>query len=229
MKSKKSTKSSKTLREKRTSKKPKFASGTSVSEKKGLQLQQKARASSSLPPVAIVLDRVAKTFARLQEQRDMTGTPVLDGFLEHADARGLIHNLTHEPVGAVAVISSRENTVRANHYHKEDAHLCYVVKGRIEYYERAVGDVGPGEKWVFTEGQGFYTGPMLEHAMYFPIETVFITLGRLSRTTADYERDLVRLTADRLLATPHEAMPAEPTPPTPEIPPEPTTPPAAEV
>ena len=135
-------------------------------------------------PQALVLDRVAKTFAYLQEEREKSDTPMVDerDLLLHTDLRGEIANIIHEPVGAVAVITSHENTVRANHYHKADAHLCYVVSGRIEYYERPVGSIETPEKFIVDEGRAFYTGPRMEHAMYFPEETVFITLGRLSRT-----------------------------------------------
>ncbi len=186
--------------------KAKFAKGKKVTSKQAKKLLQNA----PLSPEPIVLDRVAKTFAHLQAQRESSSTPIIesDSLLEHVDERGLIHNIIHEPVGAVALITSKANTVRANHYHKEDAHLCYVVSGSIEYYERVAGSNVVPRRYVIKSGGAFYTGPMMEHAMYFPEETVFLTLGRLSRTPDEYEKDLVRLKVP--LAEPKKLVASEP-------------------
>ena len=144
-------------------------------------------------PEPLVLDRVAKTFALLEQQRERTKSPLLGSSLEHPDARGSIFNIAHQPVGSVAVITSKANTVRANHFHKEDAHLCWVLSGSIEYYERAAGSNVTPRKYVIHSGEVFYTGPRVEHGMFFPEKTTFITLGRLSRKPDEYEADLVRL------------------------------------
>lgn len=183
-------KKSKTLRAKKSSKPAKFASGKAVNASSHQQHMKNAT-----PREPIVLDRVAKTFAKLEEGRGVLGTPLYDAgaFLEHTDDRGSIFNIMHEPIGALALITSKKNTVRANHYHKEDAHLCYVVSGSIEYYERPVGSNEPATKFIVKAGEGMYTGPNVEHAMYFPEDTTFLTLGRLSRTPDEYEKDLVRL------------------------------------
>lgn len=109
------------------------------------------------------------------------------------DSRGSIRNVTHFPVGSVSVIFSRENTSRANHWHREDAHLCYVVSGRVEYYQRPVGSAAPATKFEFIAGQSYYTPPNVEHMMKFPVETVILSLGKLPRTHQMHEDDLVRL------------------------------------
>lgn len=60
--------------------------------------------------------------------------------VEHpfTDARGSIQNIVHEPVGSVVVITSKASTVRAQHWHKTDWHLCYVLSGRIRYVEASL-------------------------------------------------------------------------------------------
>ncbi|TAL42400.1 MAG: hypothetical protein EPN91_08450 [Salinibacterium sp.] len=213
-------KKAKTLRAKKAAKPVRFASGKKVDPAMGMKYTKEAREREI--PSAIVLDRVAKTFARLEAYRESSGTPMLDSFLKHVDERGLIQNVLHEPVGAVAVITSKANTVRANHYHKEDAHLCFVVKGRIEYYERPVGSIETPEKFIVQEGYGMYTGPKMEHAMYFPEDTIFLTLGRLSRTPTEYEQDLVRLSVPLMLPKVEVPVPvnteAPPPPPPAETP-----------
>ena len=110
----------------------------------------------------------------------------------HADSRGSIQNLVHQPVGSVTVITSCANTTRAQHYHKQDAHLCFVVSGEVHYYSRKVGETCPPHFRIFTPGEMFATQPMEEHEMYFPVSTVFITLGNLPRTKTSYETDLMR-------------------------------------
>jgi len=39
----------------------------------------------------------------------------------------------------------------------------------------------------------FFTPPCVEHSMYFTEPSVFLTLGKLSRTHQAYEADLVRM------------------------------------
>jgi dTDP-4-dehydrorhamnose 3,5-epimerase-like enzyme len=110
-----------------------------------------------------------------------------------ADARGEIAPLVDVPMKSCVLISSKRGTVRANHYHRTDWHYCYVLSGRIDYYHRPVGSRQPAEKVVISNGQMFFTGPMVEHAMVFPEDTVFITFGRNSRAQEVYEADVVRI------------------------------------
>jgi hypothetical protein len=39
----------------------------------------------------------------------------------------------------------------------------------------------------------FFTPPMVDHAMVFPEDTVFLTLGRNPRDQESYESDVVRI------------------------------------
>ena len=108
------------------------------------------------------------------------------------DERGEIIPLVDLPMKSCVLITSKKGTIRANHYHKTDWHFCYVLKGAIEYYHRPVGSKEPPDKIVVKEGQLFFTPPMVEHAMAFREDTVFLTLGRNSRRQQSYESDLVR-------------------------------------
>jgi len=112
------------------------------------------------------------------------------------DDRGIIQPLVtmSKPIIQSAVmIESKKGTIRANHYHKTDWHYCYIISGSIEYYSRHVGiEQGPSKLLIKT-GQLFYTPPLVEHAMVFPEDTVFLTLGGGTRLSEDYEADLVRV------------------------------------
>lgn len=110
-----------------------------------------------------------------------------------ADPRGAIQPLVDVPMESCVLISSKKGTVRANHYHRTDWHFCYVLSGSIEYYHRPHGSENAPEKVVIKSGELFFTPPMVDHAMVFPEDTVFLTLGRNSRAQEVYEADVVRI------------------------------------
>lgn len=110
-----------------------------------------------------------------------------------ADARGMIQPLVDMDMKSCVLISSKAGTVRANHYHRTDWHFCFVLSGSIEYYHRPVGSTDKPEVVLVRAGQLFFTPPMVEHAMVFPEDTVFLTLGRNSRAQEVYEQDVVRI------------------------------------
>ena len=111
----------------------------------------------------------------------------------HSDNRGFIQLLLNEHHGSVVIIESVPHIQRANHYHKDDYHYCYIVDGNIDYYERKVGSNECPKLTKFKKGEMFYTPPMMEHCMYFKVKTVFIAMGGKTRTQEEYEKDLVRL------------------------------------
>jgi quercetin dioxygenase-like cupin family protein len=111
----------------------------------------------------------------------------------YADSRGAIQPLVDMDMKSCVLISSAVGCVRANHYHRTDWHFCYVLSGSIEYYHRPVGSTAPPEHVTVRAGQLLFTPPMVEHAMVFPEETVFLTLGRNSREQEVYEADVVRI------------------------------------
>jgi quercetin dioxygenase-like cupin family protein len=110
-----------------------------------------------------------------------------------ADARGAIQPLVDLPMESCVLISSLKGAVRANHYHRTDWHFCYVLSGSIEYYQRPHGSGEAPKKTLVNTGELFFTPPMVDHEMLFPEDTVFLTLGRNSRTQEAYEADVVRI------------------------------------
>lgn len=106
---------------------------------------------------------------------------------------GIIQNLLLERFTSAAIITSVAGAVRANHYHKTDWHYAYVVSGAIDYFWRAVGSKEQPTKRRFGPQTMFFTPPMVEHAMFFPEPTAFITFARNVRDTEHHEADLVRV------------------------------------
>ena len=111
----------------------------------------------------------------------------------YRDERGTIHNLIEVATGSTVLIDSKAGSVRANHFHNADWHYCYLISGSMEYYHRAVGATEPPERIVVSAGQMVFTPPMVEHAMKFLEDTLFITMSRNNRNHDAYEDDLVRV------------------------------------
>lgn len=109
------------------------------------------------------------------------------------DERGEIIPLVDLPMKSAVLITSKKGTVRANHYHETDWHFCYVISGSIDYYHRPHGSESVPEKIVIGHGQQFFTPPLVDHAMVFTEDTVFLTLGRNSRRQEVYEADVRRI------------------------------------
>ena len=83
------------------------------------------------------------------------------------DNRGQILNITNSLFRSCAIIKSKKNSIRANHYHKKDWHYCYVLKGEIEYYHRVHGLETKPKKIIIKAGELFFTPPMVDHEMKF--------------------------------------------------------------
>ena len=109
------------------------------------------------------------------------------------DARGKIQPLVDEMMRSAVVIESKAGSIRANHYHKTDWHYCYVLSGQIEYLYRPTGSDEEPAVILVDEGEMVFTPPMVDHGMRFPVDTVFLTLGRNPRDQATYESDVVRV------------------------------------
>ncbi len=116
--------------------------------------------------------------------------PFEDSFV---DERGEIIPLVDLPMKSAVLITSKKGTVRANHYHESDWHFCYVISGSIDYYHRPLGSESAPEKIMINQGQQFFTPPLVDHAMVFTEDTVFLTLGRNSRRQEVYEADVRRI------------------------------------
>ena len=119
--------------------------------------------------------------------------PIVELETPFEDERGAIYPIVDEKMESCVIISSKKGTVRANHFHKTDWHYCHVLHGEIEYHWRETGSEDPPDKITISEGQCFFTPPMVDHAMVFTRDTTFLTLGRNPRDQASYEADIERI------------------------------------
>ena len=105
---------------------------------------------------------------------------------------GEIYNLAHGKFSTLTLIDSLPNTIRANHYHKTDWHISYVISGSIKYFWKKL-DESTLHSELYYKGDSFFSPPMVPHAMYFPEKTTFITVSRNTRSHENHESDLVRI------------------------------------
>ena len=114
------------------------------------------------------------------------------------DARGVIVNVLElaDPslsIHGVALITSKAGTERSNHYHRGDFHWLYVLSGEAHYQERGVGESQYPPPGVFKAGEMFFTPAMREHRVFFPVDTVLLSMSRYSRRHVEHEGDVVRV------------------------------------
>lgn len=119
------------------------------------------------------------------------------------NGNGEIQNILLERFTSAAVIRSVPGAIRANHYHKTDWHYSYLVSGEIWYFWRPLGAKSRPEAVRVKAGQMFFTPPLVEHAMVFPTESVFLTLAKNIRDTAHHEEDVIRVPLVEVKANPN--------------------------
>ena len=111
----------------------------------------------------------------------------------YEDARGIIQPLCDLNMKSASLIVSKPNTWRANHYHKTDWHFIYVLKGSFEYYFKKTNTNKKKKKKIVKKGELLFTGPIVDHAMFYTEETEIIVVSKNPRDQETYERDTVRI------------------------------------
>lgn len=119
--------------------------------------------------------------------------PVISLPKSFSDSRGFIQPICDFDTKNISLIYSGKNTWRANHYHKRDWHFIYVLDGSFEYYYRKTHANTKVIKKIITGGQLLFTGPMVDHAMFYLTETNIIVASKNPRDQKTYEKDTVRI------------------------------------
>ena len=111
----------------------------------------------------------------------------------YEDERGIIQPLCDLNMKSASLIVSKPNTWRANHYHKSDWHFIYVLKGSFEYYFRKTNSGDEVQKKIVKKNELLFTGPVIDHAMFYVEETEILVLSKNPRDQKTYEEDTVRI------------------------------------
>lgn len=107
------------------------------------------------------------------------------------DQRGAITNIFEGQIEHIALITSEKDSVRANHYHREDHQYIYLLSGAYESHCCEV--LNPQKKQVLKVRPGdiVYTPPMIAHAQKFTEDSVFLALSSRQREKGKYEDDTI--------------------------------------
>lgn len=122
-------------------------------------------------------------------------TQNLSNLPNYVDERGSIQTVLENcTVGSVTLISSAPNTERASHYHLgKEGHNILIIEGEIWIYERPVGSQDIPTKTILKVGDIHWTGPLVEHTMFFPNFNQFCCFSVEPRDSDSYESNTVRI------------------------------------
>ena len=82
--------------------------------------------------------------------KEYLNADLLDLKDKFGDDRGFIQPLCDLNMKSASLIYTKPNQWRANHYHKEDWHFIYVMKGEFEYYFKRTGVDEKIQKKIIT-------------------------------------------------------------------------------
>ena len=109
-----------------------------------------------------------------------------------SDDRGVIINLADGNLSDVALIDSNEKAIRANHYHKQDWHLCFLLEGEFEYSWFKIGETMIS-RTIVKAGEMIFTPRMTAHRFVFLSKSRLITISKLSRISNRYDEDTIKV------------------------------------
>jgi len=113
--------------------------------------------------------------------------------LLHKDKRGKIINLGEDDFASALLITSKKGAIRANHYHRWDTHLVYMVDGKMRYWYRNRKKGARKRSVIVKKGELIFTPTMQDHAMEFLQDSTFLAMTSRTRKQKSYEDDIVRV------------------------------------
>ena len=117
---------------------------------------------------------------------------LIKSIVRNKDKRGSIISLINEEVSNVSIITCNKNSIRSNHYHLEDWHYIFVLKGSINYFYSNINLKKINYKFI-KKNQIIFTPPLEFHATHFPEQTSLIVISKNKRNKQIYEKDTIRL------------------------------------
>jgi len=107
------------------------------------------------------------------------------------DVRGAIINIFEGRIEHVALITSKKDSIRGNHYHKEDYQYIYLLSGAFESHSVDVRNPAKRQTLKVKASNLVNTPPMIAHAQKFTEDSVFLALSTKQRESGKYESDTI--------------------------------------
>jgi len=116
---------------------------------------------------------------------------------EFVDERGFISRIIDQDkykIRSVLYIERKKGSRGADHYHKNDAHYVYVLKGLVKRSEKNMRKkTSKVESVVLRPGDVVLTPPMIAHSDLFLKDSVILAFTTENRNQKKYEKDTVRV------------------------------------
>jgi len=106
------------------------------------------------------------------------------------EERGRIIPVAEGTFKHVMLIESKKGAVRANHYHKHDSHVMYLISGKARYVEATMEKHLTLDR-IISPGDTIDTKPLVPHAMEFLEDSVMIVCASDKRDYDSYMDDIV--------------------------------------
>ena len=114
--------------------------------------------------------------------------------IDFRDKRGTIMDIFYKKnIQHVAIIKSKPNVRRGDHYHKKTTQWMYITKGSLEYWYKSLSSKARPKMKLLTVGDLVETPPNEMHALKIGKngnEFIVFTMGK--RGGKDYENDTYR-------------------------------------
>lgn len=110
-----------------------------------------------------------------------------------SDERGSILNILSANINSISLIETKAGFERANHYHQNCWHFCYILVGSLEYSERDIEKNDNIKIMTFTEGDLFFSPPFRVHKMRFLTDCKMLTFNKSVKNHHNYETDVCRV------------------------------------
>ncbi len=113
----------------------------------------------------------------------------------NVDFRGSICDIFyHTKINHVAIIKSKKNSIRGNHFHKKTTQHILILKGQLEYWYKNYNKKKSISTFVIAnEGDMISTPPFEIHALRITKKNEFIVFSQGLRGGKDYEKDTFRV------------------------------------
>jgi len=109
------------------------------------------------------------------------------------DERGTISTIAEGVFRTIQVIESKKGAIRANHWHKTDSHVMYLLSGKARYVETLTSPEGAVIDRIVGPGDTIDTPPINPHAMEFLEDSVMVVCAVNARNFDSYTNDIVRV------------------------------------
>ena len=113
----------------------------------------------------------------------------------HEDDRGIISDIFYKSkIEHSALIESKPNVIRGNHYHKETTQHMVMTQGSLEYWYKPFDSKEDAKSIILVKGDYITTPPFEIHALKIgPEGNQFIVFSEGIRGGLDYEKDTYRV------------------------------------